>query len=177
MCAQLETRPDLFYQQTIPGLCLMESIATEMHLLIPHPRYLCNASVDLSLAHCALGNRWILHSLFWRYLIVDCRLQASFFNLLVDKDSGSRAVPGRPDHVRNPSDRSESALPLLHHARRNGSFDSYSTGDSPFKLTQLWLYLLAFPYFLELIVSTWQRLSYFWTNYLILWYWSRLGEG
>jgi hypothetical protein len=52
--------------------------------------------------------------------------QASFFNLLVDKDSGSKVVPGRPDHVRNPSDRSESALPLLHHTRRNGSFDSYT---------------------------------------------------
>ncbi|KAG0560320.1 hypothetical protein M758_10G166700 [Ceratodon purpureus] len=52
--------------------------------------------------------------------------QASF-NPMVEKDSGSRPVPGRPDHVRNPSDRSESALPLLHHARRNGSFDSYTT--------------------------------------------------
>lgn len=76
----------------------------------------------------------------------DCRLQASFFNLLVDKDSGSKVVPGRPDHVRNPSDRSESALPLLHHARRNGSFDSYSTGASLLKFTLYFLpIILAFP--------------------------------
>ncbi|XP_024396492.1 MAP3K epsilon protein kinase 1 isoform X3 [Physcomitrium patens] len=53
--------------------------------------------------------------------------QATFFSLW-DKDYGSKFTPGRPDHVRHPSDRSDSALPLLHHAqRRNGSFDSYTT--------------------------------------------------